>query len=265
MAKEKNKLDQFFKEKLENHTEKPSALAWKRLEAQLPQQSKSYKGIWWAVAASLTVLFAVGYLVMREGNVAEDQKPLLSENTTEETIQTPTPKDFTSPEIIEETQTNVENQQPAKDLNTKPTITPDAKPADSFSNTPKAQPKTPQNLIATRDQREEITPKTVNEFVPAITVDIPTIAEPVLPALDLEKTVAVASPTEEADPTYTVKIYSDGLKETQKDKNIIAGIGKTVTEVEELLGKVDQGFADLQDAKNNLFASITTKKSKAEE
>jgi hypothetical protein len=51
----------------------------------------------------------------------------------------------------------------------------------------------------------------------------------------------------------------------QEDKTLIGGLNKKVEQVEGLLGKVDQGFADLQDAKNNLFTALLTKKEKAAE
>ncbi|SFT90130.1 hypothetical protein SAMN04489724_2661 [Algoriphagus locisalis] len=266
MAKEKNNLDQFFKEKLENHTETPSKLAWERLESQLPQKSKSYKGIWWAAAASLTLLFTVGYLVMREGDVTVDQ-PILADNTTEEVI-TPTPAEITTPEETEKTQNEIENQQAAEELKTKPTTTtkPNAKPADTSSSTQKPLATSPQNLVAMNEVREEPKQESVEKVTaPKIEVETPEFKQAELPPLNLEQTVAEVTEPVEAEPAYRVKIYSDGLKEEPKDKSLIAGIGKTVNEVEGILGKVDQGFADLQDAKNNLFASITSKKTRAED
>lgn len=265
MAKEKNNLDQFFKEKLENHTERPSALAWERLESQLPQKSKSYKGIWWAAAASITILFTVGYLVLREG-VVPVEKPMLADNTTEEVIETPTQVEITIPEVTEKAQNEIENQQAAEELNTKPTTTPaKTKPVDSSSKAEKSQATSPQNLIAVTEKKEEPKQEKVLKVeAPKIEVETPEISQVQLPPLEIEKAVAQVSEPVEAEPAYRVKIYSSGLKEEQKDKNLIAEIGKTVNNIEGLLGKVDQGFADLQDAKNNLFASITTRKPKAE-
>lgn len=265
MAKENNNLDQFFREKLENHTEKPSALAWERLESQLPPQSKSNKGIWWAVAASLTILFTVGYWVLREENVSVE-KPLLADNQIETIAETPVENEITQPEVVEEAQPKIENQLPAVEMKTKPTTTtqPEPKPVDPSSHTQKSQPKAPQNLVAMTETKEETKQETVVEKTPQVTLESPEIRPLDLPALELENTVAEVNDPTEAEPAYRVKIYSSGLKEDPKDKNLIAGIGKTVNEVEGLLGKVDQGFADLQDAKNNLFASITTRKSKSE-
>lgn len=265
MAKEKNNLDQFFKEKLENHTEKPSALAWERLESRLPQKSKSYKGIWWAAAASLTILFTVLFLVLQEVDTTLEN-PILAGNNTEETTETPIQTEIITPEASEEEQKETESQQTTEEPITKPTITkPKARPADSSFKTQKSQPTTPQNLVAmTEVKGESEQDKTVIEETPNITLETPMIEEPEFPPLELEKAVAEVTEPVEAEPAYTVKIYSSGLKEEPKDKNLIAEIGKTVNEVEGLLGKVDQGFADLQDAKNNLFASITTRKPRAE-
>ncbi|SFB54367.1 hypothetical protein [Algoriphagus aquimarinus] len=265
MAKEKNNLDQFFKEKLENHTERPSALAWERLESQLPQKSKSYKGIWWAAAASLTILFTVGYLVLRERDVSVE-KPMLADNTTEEAIEKPIQTEISIPQETEKEQIEIENQQAAEELKTKPTTTPaKTKPVDSSSKVQKSQAASPQSLIAMTEKKEEPKQEKVQkEEAPIIEVETPGISQMQLPPLEIEKAVAQVSEPVEAEPAYRVKIYSSGLKDEQKDKNLIAEIGKTVNEVEGLLGKVDQGFADLQDAKNNLFASITTRKPKAE-
>ncbi|WP_439489649.1 hypothetical protein [Algoriphagus sp.] len=264
MAKEKNNLDQFFKEKLVNHTEKPSALAWERLESQLPQKSKSHKGIWWAAAASLTILFTVGYLVLKEGDVSVE-KPILADNRTEELSESPSKTETTPAKESEITVNEAENQQEAEELKTKPTTTaPVAKPAAPTSKPQKSQVTTPQNLVAMNEVKEDPKQETSEKVdVPKIEVQAPEVSDLELPSLPMDKAVAEVAQPAVSEPAYTVKIYSNGLKEEPKEKNIIAEIGKTVNEVEGLLGKVDQGFADLQDAKNNLFASITTRKSKA--
>ncbi|WP_057939821.1 hypothetical protein [Algoriphagus resistens] len=265
MAKEKNNLDQLFKEKLENHTEKPSVLAWERLESQLPQKSKSYKGIWWAAAASMTIFFTIGYLVLREGDTTLEN-PILAGNNTEESTESPIQTEVITPEASQEGQKETENQQTTEEPITKPTsIKPKARPADSSSKTQKSQPTTSQNPVAMTEVKEGTgQDKTVREETPTITLETSVIPEPEFPPVELEKAVAEVTEPVETQPAYTVKIYSSGLKEEPKDKNLIAEIGKTVNEVEGLLGKVDQGFADLQDAKNNLFASITTRKPRAE-
>ena len=80
MAKTNEQFDQHFREKLDGHREKPSALAWERLESQLPKQSKPTLGIWWAIAASVTALLVAGYSFWpKEEGITEES--LLAEKT----------------------------------------------------------------------------------------------------------------------------------------------------------------------------------------
>ena len=78
--------------------------------------------------------------------------------------------------------------------------------------------------------------------------------------------MAEAQPQTNEEPLYRVSIYSNGVKKGEpQDKNLITEIGKTVGQVEGLLGKVDDGLITLQDKKDNLFATLTNKKSQADE
>ena len=116
-------------------------------------------------------------------------------------------------------------------------------------------------MIAVADQKPEASnPDRKIETTPVVEeLKLPTLA---LPNLQVNETVAKAEPTKVEEPAYRVKIYSDGLEE---DKSLIGGISKKVEQVEGFLGKVDQGFADLQDAKNNLFTALVSKKEKPAE
>mgnify|MGYP001481084539 CR=1 FL=1 len=109
----------------------------------------------------------------------------------------------------------------------------------------------------TAPEREAIIEKPITEPLKGLEADIPQIKP-----LDLNATVAELQPTTEEAPAYKVTIVSNGIKE---DKNLISGIGKKVDQVEGILGKVDEGFATLQDAKNSLFTSLTSKKEKVTE
>src|SRR5690606_37653744 len=62
------------------------------------------------------------------------------------------------------------------------------------------------------------------------------------------------------DVTYKVTIISNGLREKPEKEGLVGEIENKIDKIGGLIVKVDQGFADLQDAKNNLFASITTRK-----
>lgn len=264
MAKESNKLDKFFSEKLSSHEEKPSALAWERLESRLPQKSKSYKGIWWAAAASFLILFTVSYFLLSENGTNEKQI-LIAENSpiesNEQETQTIEPATSTTSDTDQKTenQTIIEEQ---------PTKTPTSTFTKKSQQTSTDQIKTSTSIeksTAQQDQKEvpvEITiPKISPQEITPAEVKPPFISE-----LDLSKTVAEEVKTEQVEePAYKVTIYSDGIKEGSKDKNLIADLGKKVEKVEGFIGKVDQGFADLQDAKNNLFISLLSKKEKDSE
>ena len=66
--------------------------------------------------------------------------------------------------------------------------------------------------------------------------------------------------TEEIDG-YRIRIFSDGLKnEEAPNKNLITELGNTVGQVEGLLDKLDEGFVEIQDKKDRLFSSLTSRK-----
>ncbi len=257
MAKAPKNLDEFFKEKLGQHSVKPSALAWERLENQLPQKPESNKGIWWAIAASISLLLMAGFLFYpKSENISEEN--LMAEEVQQEVIQENQPE-IEEPAILESSpaQTQTEEtqepiaqpiQKPETQKKTKPTITPSFKTA-------------PQNLIA---QTETIPTEEIKPIErPDLKAETPEVSIPLIETPNLNQAVAEANTTEE--PLYRVNIYSNGIKKEDANKNLITELGKTVGTVEGFIGKVDNGFADLQDAKNNLFATLTSKKERADQ
>jgi len=256
MAKENRNLDQFFEEKLGMDSIKPSKLAWERLESQLPQQEKKRTPfIWWSIAASVAALFVVGYFAFTLSSKPAETQLLATteENQIEEVI--PQLEEIQS-QPIDEIPAEIEEKtlaQPEK--KTKPTNSTIKKSTSSNVIA------TPSKLIAVAEVKPEESNSTKQfEATPIVEeLNLPTLA---LPNLQVNQTVAKVETAKVEEPTYRVKIYSDGLEE---DKTLIGGINKKVEKVEGLLGKVDQGFADLQDAKNNLFTALLTKKEKGAE
>jgi hypothetical protein len=257
MAREKTNLDQFFKEKLSQDSIKPSKLAWERLESRLPRQEKSTTPvIWWSIAASVAALFVAGYFAFTLSSDPNVDPVLASseEDQTEEVIQQTEeiPAEI-SPELSAQPEEKPITQPEKK---TKPTNSISQKPTSNRVNSPAS------NLIAVTDEKSEVkNPDRKVALTPSVEeLGLPTLA---LPNLQVNQTVAeVIEKPEVEEPAYRVKIYSDGIKE---DKSLIEGISKKVVQVEGLLGKVDQGFADLQDAKSNLFSSLLSKKEKGAE
>jgi hypothetical protein len=259
MARDNTNLDQFFKEKLSQDSIKPSKLAWDRLESQLPKQEKMRTPfIWWAVAAAVIIMFSVSYLTLRN-DVIEQNAVLLAEEN-QESLEI---SEQNSTELILESNTENHTEEAPKFTAEGNKIS-EAEKVEKKKIIEKPNTKPSQKLIAQAEEIAEPSNKaelTKKELI-VEPVEVPALE---LPDLQVNKTVAVVEETPmEEEPTYRVKIYSDGL-EDEKDKNLIAGIGKKVEQVEGLFGKVDQGFADLQDAKNNLFTSLLTKKEKIAE
>jgi hypothetical protein len=257
MAKESTNLDKFFREKLSTHQEKPSALAWERLESKLPQQSKSNPGIWWAAAASVIILLSASYFLIRDGENGKEPVFVAANQPTESTseISPPTIAAFAEVTAEEATKTTAEKTETEK---TKPTI---SKPINQSAKSSNSSSIQSEKLIAqekVNTHPEAITASKANSIV----IDPIEVRLPEFNQIAINETVAVQVKVEQIEePTYKVTIYSDGIKEA--DKNLIAELGKKVEKVEGLLGKVDQGFSDLQDAKNNLFLSLITKKERA--
>lgn len=260
MAKTNEQFDQHFKEKLDGHREKPSALAWERLESQLPKQPKPAFGIWWAIAASVTALLVAGYSFWPTEEVPGEESFVAAK--TELPIETPFEETTAAPagtEVSAQPEEKTETPIQEKKSEEKPKTNPKTKPTPTPVLT-----QTPQNLIAEAENKSKESPIVVP--IPELKTDELPVAMPELKTPDLEKTVAQASPQEDEEPLYRVNIYSNGVKKGETpDKNIINELGKTVGQVEGFLGKVDEGLITLQDKKDNLFATLTTKKNQAEE
>jgi len=61
--------------------------------------------------------------------------------------------------------------------------------------------------------------------------------------------------------SYRIRIYSDGLqKAAPKEKNLVTELGKAVGQVEGLLGKLDEGYEEIQEKKERLFSSLTSRR-----
>jgi len=257
MAKNNESMDRMFREKLEDHQVKPSQLAWERLENQLPEKEKSNTKIyWWAAAAVLLILFSVGTSYWSSDETIPEEN-LVAESVQPELVEPEQNRE--SVEIPSEVQEN-ETDTPSIENEEKPQTKPKIETPEN-QNTQKVikqeEFKAPQNLIAQNESPIEEPVK--EEKKKAIEPLIVEKEIPELKPLDLNQAVAAVETKTEEEPAYKVTIYSNGIKE---DKNLIAGIGKKVNQVEGFLGKVDEGFANLQDAKSNLFNNLTAKREK---
>ncbi len=253
MAKSDEVLDRVFREKLENHEASPSPAAWDKLEAQLDAAKQPKKSSWWAIAAAMPLLLGLGYLIWSQAPQAEQENSLAAI----EEVSTSTPVSESSPEV--ETMVSEEVQKPVSlaEASTSRASKPIQKSSLPQENSkevnlgnvvaeaisfPSSQAAVVQEVNSTTESKTLVIPE------PTQTTPTPSTSQPSL------------ADTEEIDG-YRIRIFSDGLKkEEAPNKNLITELGKTVGQVEGLLDKLDEGFVEIQDKKERLFSSLTSRK-----
>lgn len=258
MAKKLEKIDTLFQKGLENHSTTPSLLAWERLESRLPMGKKESKSAvyWWAAAAAILILVAVSNLAW-DPSSPETEKEVLAKKT--DLVRQ---NDPVLPEANQQTLTThhtVESNESEQNTNAQLA----SSDAEKIKQDPEdsTQPTTetiPNQLLSQSNPKAQ--PLDRKALVPISGLETkPTLEE--LPIYDPSHTVhkAMLTASVAEEPNYSLRIVSNGI---QEEKSLLAGIGKRVNQVDGLLDKVDDGFASLQDAKNNLFASLSTKKEK---
>lgn len=236
MAKTENNLDRYFREKLEKHEEKPSALAWERLDQELGRKKSTYVPFL-RIAATLLLVMGLAFVFWQLDDTSEQAGEQLAEV-----------EEVSKPEETVEMNGNLaleeENLEPQEKANTIQM----AKTAPSVEKLParkvQEEPASSILLAEERPKRGEEKP-----------IELPEIP---LAELRLDHAITSAqnlSMEAEEEVSYRVIIKSSGIKDEPKKPNLIEGIENNVNKLGTFLSKVEQGFADLQDAKNNLFAS----------
>lgn len=253
MANSEKKFDKLFRDKLLNHEETPSKLAWEKLEHRLNEQKKG--GIaafpWMQMAAAFVLLLGMGYIIWQNINADQTPLPQLAEVV---------PAQDEEPEIVEgllkeEQSEIIPDKTEAKALENKKSST--GSSSQQFNESQK-RPSEPKNdFIASTERERELDP----------IISVPELS---LPDLDLHESIALQSieeqPNEESiedEVPYKITIKSSGLKDDSQKPGLIGEIENKVDKIGGFLNKVEQGFADLQDAKANLFASNTPKKERS--
>ena len=253
MAKSDEELDRVFREKLENHQESPSLAAWDKLEAQLDAAKQPKKSSWWAIAAAMPLLLGLGYLIWSQAPQPEQENSVAA---IEEVLEVPL-----APESTQEAKTVVSEEAQYQNSLTE-TVTPSSSKPILKSSLPQENSKVVnlENVVA----ETAIFPS----HQTAIAMEINSITESKIWQTP-EPTQTTPGPSS-PQPTladgedldgYRIRIFSDGLKkEETPNKNLITELGKTVGQVEGLLDKLDEGFVEIQDKKDRLFSSLTSRK-----
>lgn len=253
MANSEKKFDQLFRDKLINHEETPSKLAWEKLENRLNEQKKGGLAAfpWMQMAAALIVFLGMGYIIWQTINSDQKPEPQLAE---------------VMPTQVEEPKT-VQEELKKEDTG----IIPDTNETEVLDIQKNTAVSSKQQII--ESQKREVEPK--NDYIASTESErqldpIISIPELNLPELDLNESIALQSIGEQHDEEaieeetpYKITIKSSGLKDESQKPGLIGEIENKVDKIGGFLNKVEQGFADLQDAKANLFASNTPKKERS--
>jgi hypothetical protein len=250
MAKSDEELDRVFKEKLENHQENPSLAAWDRLASQLDaKQAPKKASSWWAIAAAITLALGAAFLFWSTGQESEIQAPLADAQETTTEVGTTIPV-TASPSVEAE-----------KEVSSTSSI---STPIERVQTGIKIQQRNPDVLVAEVITQSEAVPASIPVFTAEV---VPSAPEPVRsPVTTLAETKSISTPESnealaEEVGSYRIRIYSDGLqKAAPKEKNLVTELGKTVGQVEGLLGKLDEGYEEIQVKKERLFSSLTSRR-----
>ena len=258
MAKSDEELDRVFREKLENHEASPSPAAWDKLEAQLDAAKQPKKSSWWAIAAAMPLLLGLGYLIWSQAPQPEQENSVAA---IEEVLEVPLVTESTP-----ESETVVSEEAQYHNSLTETDIPSSGKPVLK-SSLPEGNSKAVnlENVVA-----EAVTFPSLRA-VEEVTVNYATESKTLLNPEPIRITTTPNTPqptladVEDLDG-YRIRIFSDGLKkEETPNKNLITELGKTVGQVEGLLDKLDEGLVDIQDKKDRLFSTLTSRKTPSTE
>jgi hypothetical protein len=245
MADNIDDLDKLFKNALSNHTTNPAPEVWDKLSASLDKKDKGFLFTPWRWAAAVAIIL-VSFWLFHHSFVVEVQDNSLAVQDTKIIEKNPF-SISASPYIAGKEK--VKSQ--TKNITTEPI-------SESKELTTKEKLEKP----LTEKTRPII--KRVREQLPPVLAQIGPLNQDELTATIREQmafnpSINRKETTNKSNQAYKVKIISNGYAIQPEKEQLVA-------ELENKIGgfftKVDEGFGDLRDAKNNLFAALTTKREK---
>jgi len=257
MAKSEEELDRVFREKLENYEASASPLAWDKLEAQLDAAKQPKRNSWWAIAAAMPLLLGLAYLIWSEVPQETQENSLAA---TEEVLEVPL-----LPKSMPESETEVSEESQYQNSLTETVIPSSSKPVLQFS-----LPQENSKVVNLANLEAETVTTPSSEAAVAMELNSATESKIWLKPEPTQTIASVnTSPIHLTDGKdldgYRIRIFSDGLKkEAAPNKNLITELGKTVGQVEGLFDKLDEGFIEIQERKNRVFTSLTSRKTATE-
>lgn len=227
MANTEKNFDQYFKEKLATHEEKPSALAWERLESQLPKKEKAGFYPFLKLAAAILLLLSAGIVLLKWSG---------DEQSTQQQVAEIAPEQVESPSEEKEEVESIAPTPTQEEENVETKI-----PARKKASTSGKKEMSPKPAIV---NQEPVMEKMVAEAIEpreetiVVQMDLPEIK---LPDLKITEAVAINDVVEEA-PEYKVIIKSKGLKEEAPKQGLIGELEEKVEKNRRHLEQIGSRF-----------------------
>lgn len=244
MGDKKKNVDTVFRNALSSHQSNPDEMVWERISDKLDKRKKPVYLLWsrWAAAILLLVgVVGVFYVLdtFKDGQpqMVGIQEPLLEKPA----LQPDQPNQL--PESSEK---------PAAHPNSKNEAALEKETKETIPNRQAHQ----QSLVVSSP--EENKTREISDAVAIAAIKEPEIIEQL--QIDLTTEGPILSPQTNAEhpvENYTVRVVSRGYAlQPEKDKLV----DELETKIGVFFTRVDEGYGELQDAKNTIFASLTTKK-----
>ncbi|EPR67509.1 hypothetical protein [Cyclobacterium qasimii] len=249
MADKINNLDKLFKSTLANHAVTPEPAVWDKLSNRLDNKEKPVILVWWKWVAAAAVVIISCWLMYQPTDQTLKNIASLSVGDTKFIEKTP----FSVPPTRKIMGKGMDKLPDANSHTGSKKIetpnNPTTKKAEPFAVEKMAEPKAER----TREQRHQVledidTPKRDVLTTPTINQHA---FDPTIALMEEEK--------KDTNGDYSVKIVSNGYAIQPEKEKLVEGLENKIGG---FFTKVDEGFGGLQDAKNNLFASLTTKRDK---
>lgn len=249
MAEKDKDIDALFRAGLANHSETPSPKSWKQLQGKLSEQKNGRIVFWRRIAATLLLLAGATSIWWYSVRMTDNEIKTLAE----EYIQGEPGSSVSQKNEADVPSSSEENRMlrdTVQDTLLNPVNKEQTQPIRRSVSIPVRE------TVAVNDQ--DVVPARVMEKAPAITKL--GSSGPELPEMDFSPRInRTIHQEQEGEVAYTVTIISNGITEKPVRDNLVKEIEDKIDKLGGVVYRMDQGFADLQDAKNGLFASLTSK------
>ena len=237
-------LDTLFREKLSLHEVLPSPSGWSKLEQKLEQKKMPVWLLWGKYAAGFLLLLGLA-LSLRywEQTLPDSGGKLVTETPNEQPSPQISPIPVQKDSLLQ--QNEVPKTQPIEKQNKRssPPPTPIIVPREQVASLPETRV---EDSIPIPDNRE------------MERTDLAAL-EPVILPDDFDVIIPEVR-GESNEIAYTVKVVSRGYAIAPDKTQLVEGLENKLEKIGGFFTRVDKGFGDLQDAKNDLFTQVMASK-----